>query len=98
MDQNCKVIHETSLGHIMDIWDALMDIKKEAEPSQCRTYSVGPAYLYLHSVTKIPLFVTKHISVSEFLTRMFEYMGILNIFSSFFFITFSYFCPVSLLS
>lgn len=31
MDQNCKVIHETSLGHIMDIWDALMDIKKEAD-------------------------------------------------------------------
>ena len=31
MDQNCKVIHETSLGHIMDIWDSLMDIKKEAD-------------------------------------------------------------------
>ena len=31
MDQNCKIIHETSLGHIMDVWDALMDIKKEVD-------------------------------------------------------------------
>lgn len=31
MDNNCKIIHETSLGHIMDIWDSLTDIAKEAD-------------------------------------------------------------------
>ena len=31
MDNNCKMIHETSLGHIMDIWNALVDIKNDAK-------------------------------------------------------------------
>lgn len=34
MDHNCKIIHETSLGHIMDVWDALMDIKNGADKTK----------------------------------------------------------------
>lgn len=29
MDNNCKIIHETSLGHILDLWNALVDIKND---------------------------------------------------------------------
>ena len=40
MDNNCKMIHETSLGHIMDIWDSLMDIK--ADSKKLKSSSQGP--------------------------------------------------------
>ena len=42
MDNNCKMIHETSLGHIMDIWNALVDIKNDAKNKVKAGSNSGP--------------------------------------------------------
>lgn len=42
MDNNCKMIHETSLGHILDIWNALVDLKDDAKNSKAFKKSNSP--------------------------------------------------------
>lgn len=42
MDNNCKMIHETSLGHIMDIWNALVDMKDDAKNKVKAGSNKGP--------------------------------------------------------
>lgn len=41
MNNNCKMIHETSLAHIMDIWNALVDISKDSKDAKDKR-SKGP--------------------------------------------------------
>lgn len=72
MDNNCKSIHETSLGHIIDIWDSVKDLKDEihgeitkkgGSPMQSRLGMTSIAKAASNLTMVFPVICSRNISI-----------------------------------
>lgn len=74
MDNNCKSIHETSLGHLIDIWDSIKDVKDEihgeitkkgGSPMQSRLGMTSIAKAASNLTMVFPVICSRNISVES---------------------------------
>ena len=74
MDNNCKSIHETSLGHIIDIWDSIKDLKddvkgeitkKGGSPMQSRLGMTSIAKAASNLTMVFPVICSRNISIDS---------------------------------
>ena len=64
MDNNCSMIHETSLGHILDIWKSIMDIKNDADKSKSKPIINGSISRSASNLTMVfPVLCSRNISI-----------------------------------